>query len=323
VSLLISWVASAIGGFLSVVFLVVGWGAIPASVMAVIGAIRRRCKWYAIPIYLLLIPVGSFGFRGVFWVLERVAQPDIVSTALFWGAVFISGLGTLFSAGPTLLKEVWQLTNGRSSQQQTPQSASSSNGPLSLDILMHYDLATDQGVAGLRWKCTQRQQSLTDEQCKIALVALLYARTLVNQEETRRPLFDRIAQAARQVLEGKDKFDFEGWTLTKGGMCVCVWPWTVTNPEIVPSPKTYTATLMSLPISRSFNIHLSMASGLELVLVPASALIAISGLAKTLPENDLAQLARVLLEINAFYQTRTKFSIGSEPEALNAAMPEL
>lgn len=110
---LVSWVASTIAGFLSVVFLVFAWGAIPATIMAVIGAIRRRCKWYAIPMYLLLIPIGSFLYRGVFWVLERVAQPDTLSTTLFWGAVFISGLGTLFSAGPTLLKEVWQVTNGR------------------------------------------------------------------------------------------------------------------------------------------------------------------------------------------------------------------
>ena len=111
---LISWIASAIGGLLSVVALVVTWGAIPASIMAVIGVIRRRCRWFAIPIYLLLIPIGTFLFRGVFWVLERVAQPDTLSTTLFWGAVFITGLGALFSAGPTLLKEVWQVTNGRS-----------------------------------------------------------------------------------------------------------------------------------------------------------------------------------------------------------------
>jgi hypothetical protein len=110
---LISWAASTIGGFLSVVFLVIGWGAIPASIMAVIGVIRRRCPWYTIPMYLLLVPIGTFLFRSVFWVLERVAQPDTLSTTLFWGAVLISGLGALFSAGPTLLKEIWQVTNGR------------------------------------------------------------------------------------------------------------------------------------------------------------------------------------------------------------------
>jgi hypothetical protein len=108
---LISWLASAFGGFLTVVFLVVGWGAILATVMAVIGVIRRRCAWYSILMYVALIPIGSLLFKGVFWVLARVAQPDTVSTALFWGAVFISGLGALFSAGPKLLKEVWQVTN--------------------------------------------------------------------------------------------------------------------------------------------------------------------------------------------------------------------
>jgi len=110
---LISWVASAIGGFLSVVFLVIGWGAIAASIMAVVGAIRRRCPWYTIPMYLFFVLIGSFLFRGVFWVLKRVAQPDTLSTTLFWGAVFITGLGALFSAGPALLKEVWHVTNGR------------------------------------------------------------------------------------------------------------------------------------------------------------------------------------------------------------------
>ena len=99
--------------FLSVVFLVIGWGAIPASIMAVIGVIRRRCPWYTILMYLLF---GSCRFVLIsrrIWVLERIAQPDTLSTALFWGAVFISGCGALFSAGPTLLKEVWQVTNGR------------------------------------------------------------------------------------------------------------------------------------------------------------------------------------------------------------------
>jgi hypothetical protein len=117
---LISWLASGIGGFLTVVFLVIGWGAIPAGIMAVVGVIRGRCPWYTIPMYLLLVPIGSFLFHGVFWTLERLAQPDALSTTLFWGAVFISGLGALFSAGPTLLKEIWQVTNGRANDMTRP-----------------------------------------------------------------------------------------------------------------------------------------------------------------------------------------------------------
>ena len=194
---------------------------------------------------------------------------------------------------------------------------------LSLDILMHYDLATDKGIAALRWNPTQPNPSFSNEQCKIALVALVYARTLVNQKETRQPLFDRVAEAARQVLAGNGKFDFESWTLQKEGMSVCIWPWTLTEPEMVSNPKTYTAELFPLPVSGSFGINLNMAFGLELVLVPASALIAISGLAKSFGENDVARLARVLLEVNAFYHSNAKFSIGSESQALKAAISEL
>lgn len=313
---LISWIASAIGGLLSVVALVVTWGAIPATIMACIGVFRRRCRWYAIPTYLALVPIGYFLSRGIFWVLERFAQPDPLSTTLFWGAVLVTGLRALFSEGPTLFKEVWQLTNGNSSH-QTVGSASISDAHLSLDILMQYDMKTDKGVAGLRWIFPLRHTSLTDEQCKIALVALLYARSLVNQKETRKSLCDRVVQAARQVLEGKGKFDFEEWIIHSGGMSVCIWPWTLTEPEMVTNPKTYTATLLG-----SFRIHLTMAFGLELVLVPASVLIAICGLAGTLSETDLARFARVLVEINTYYQRRGKFGIGSEREALEAAMPQ-
>ena len=212
-------------------------------------------------------------------------------------------------------------TSDSSSHQTQPSTSMPAN--LSLDILMHYDLARDKGVAALRWNSTQRQSSFDNEQCKIALVALVYARTLVNQKETRQALLDRVAQGARQVLAGNGKFDFEFWTLQKAGMSVCVWPWTLTEPEMVSNPKTYTAELLPLPVSGSFGISLRMAFGLELVLVPASVLIAISGLAKSLAENDVARLARVLLEVNAFYSTQTKFSIGSESDALKAAIPEL
>jgi len=41
---LASWFASAVGGFLGVVFLVIAWGAIAASIMPVIGAIRLNFR---------------------------------------------------------------------------------------------------------------------------------------------------------------------------------------------------------------------------------------------------------------------------------------
>jgi hypothetical protein len=80
---------------------------------------------------------------------------------------------------------------------------------LKLDVLMKFDILSGQGVAALRWIVMRPHASLSDEQCRVALVTLLYARTLVNNNETRVELFARMASAARRVLEGDGKLTFE------------------------------------------------------------------------------------------------------------------
>lgn len=50
---------------------------------------------------------------------------------------------------------------------------------LKLDVLMKFDIRSGRGTAALRWHAARPHASLSDEQCRIALVALLYARTLV------------------------------------------------------------------------------------------------------------------------------------------------
>lgn len=107
----ISWVWSFFAGCLSVAFLLLAWGAIPATVMALIGAIRGRCPKYAIIMYLALIPICTLLFKAVFWVSEHLAQPDHISTTIFWGSALICGFGALVKEAPRLMREVWQLTN--------------------------------------------------------------------------------------------------------------------------------------------------------------------------------------------------------------------
>jgi hypothetical protein len=48
---------------------------------------------------------------------------------------------------------------------------------LKLDVLMEFDTRSGQGFSALRWIVTRPHASLSDEQSRIALVALLYART--------------------------------------------------------------------------------------------------------------------------------------------------
>jgi hypothetical protein len=65
---------------------------------------------------------------------------------------------------------------------------------------MKFDIWSGQGIAALRWMVTRPHSELSEERCRIALVALLYARILVIHHETRGELFDRMARAARAVL---------------------------------------------------------------------------------------------------------------------------
>jgi len=193
---------------------------------------------------------------------------------------------------------------------------------LKLEVLMKFDIRSGHGVAALRWIVTRPYASLSDEQSKIALVALLYARTLANHQEARRELFDRMAQAVRGVLQGDGKLTFEPWRLHAAGKDFSIWPWALTEPGSVTDAKTYTATLQSTA-GGSLAIHLKMALGQERILAPSSALIAVSGLATALNDSDRARLAGVLLGINAHYRSSDNIGLGSERGALAAAMPAL
>jgi len=193
---------------------------------------------------------------------------------------------------------------------------------LKLDVLMKFDIRSGQGAAALRWGAAQPHPSLSDEQCRIALVALLYARTLVNHKATRAELFERMAQAARRVLEGDGRLTFDPWELHLAGRDFSLWPWILTELERIADAKTYTATLQSTTRG-SLGIHLKMALGQERVLAPSSALIGAYGLATTLADAARARLARVLLALNAHYRSPDRIGLGSEPAALAAAMPFL
>lgn len=108
---LVSWIWSPLSGVLSVIFLIISWGALISVVFAVIGAARRRCRWWLIPVYLAVSAVASLLFRSLFWISDHIAQGDVPSTALFWGAVLVAGFGGI-GQGLSLLRETWRATNG-------------------------------------------------------------------------------------------------------------------------------------------------------------------------------------------------------------------
>jgi len=109
-ALVLSWVWSLIAGFLSVLFLALSCGALISTAFAVIGMLRRRCNWKPALVYLAVSIVTALFFRSLLWVSDSLARNDSVSTALFWGAVLITGLGVP-TQGLSLLRETWTATN--------------------------------------------------------------------------------------------------------------------------------------------------------------------------------------------------------------------
>ena len=140
---------------------------------------------------------------------------------------------------------------------------------LRLEIPMAFNIRTGQGIAALRWIGTSPVPRLSEAQCKIALMALLYARTLVNHHETRDELFARVAQAAARVRDGEGDLTFEPWVLDIAGKYLFIWPWHIVEPEAITEAKTYVATLQSAS-SGALSIQLKMAMGQERILAPSS-----------------------------------------------------
>lgn len=194
---------------------------------------------------------------------------------------------------------------------------------LRLDILMDYSIRFGQGTAALRWTAPVPDSTPIQE----ILVALLYGRILCVHKETRKELFGRVGDLAIQNVrsEGATGFEFTPWVLHVGlgGGDHRLWPWQIVPPVEIAAPKIYSAFLKfgeptsSAPSGRS--IHLDMAMGLERVLAPSSALIAIAGFSKNCDKEARYLLALRLWQMNVYWGSPDRVSVGSEAIAYAGA----
>lgn len=199
---------------------------------------------------------------------------------------------------------------------------------LRLEIMMDTDArrlaAQIPGQAAVHWETIASHPLLPDDRDRIALAALLYGRILFAHEETRVELFHRVGRAARRLVEGEPTFKVDTWNLQAGGMSFPIWPWRLVGPGELKSAKVYIATLIGSDTEEFFGILLDLAFGLERILAPASALVALSALSKDLDRDDRILLGQVLLVMNGYYGTpQTASRVGSEMAALRVALPLL
>lgn len=199
-------------------------------------------------------------------------------------------------------------------------------GPAPIDIMradlfMEYHPLTCTGKAAVQWVSLGSD----DSNLRPFLVALLYARILAVHAQTRAKLFELVDVTSKQNVrdEGHTGFLFPEWLLPVGFGAPeqRIWPWVlVDSPLALSESKVYVATLQACPESRRFGINLKMAFGQERILAPASPLIAIRSYAESTDKEGRYELAVLLWQINEFYGSPDRVRIGSESQALAAAI---
>jgi hypothetical protein len=189
-----------------------------------------------------------------------------------------------------------------------------------LDISMSYKSLDGIGCAYAEWIPISRD----DPNLRPFLICLLYARVLsIDDRESRVHLFGFINEISKSNIrtEGKTGFAFPEWSLNigHGAPLQNIWPWSFCEKTDFPyKPRVYQATLKASS-KGYFSIHLKMAIGLEKLLVPSSALIAIYSYCESVDQKGCYELALWLWQINEYYKSPNNISIGSESSALKAA----
>lgn len=187
--------------------------------------------------------------------------------------------------------------------------------------MMHLDVSYHEGAAVVVWEPLTDHPVYSTTELQLILSGLQYARTLINDARARAQLFERVGQAARDLVDGAEKFDVGRWELAAGGMTYQIWPWRITTPDSLRKAKTYIATLQNA--RGGLGIHLKMAFGLERILAPAAALLPLYTLSREVTANDRVRLGQLLLAVNHYYGDLDRVRVGSEVMAVNSAVAAL
>ena len=180
------------------------------------------------------------------------------------------------------------------------QPASESSILQRVDVHMEYDWKMPKGRAAVQWTTLRETSGLSVAHARIALAGFLYARTIVNHEETRRNLIERTESAAVDLVKGADRFAMDKWRLEAGGLSFPIYPWQRVPSDQLRDVRTYTAFLIETSDGHVAG-YLKMAWGLERILAPAAPLIVFEALARELTEAGRVLLGRVIRSINDFY----------------------
>ena len=93
-----------------VLLLALGWFSWLAIPMAIIGTLRRRARWYAIPVAVLLFVAGGFGPALGERVVNGLGSVSRFDAATYWG-MFVAMWLVAVGQFPIWLRSFWRWTN--------------------------------------------------------------------------------------------------------------------------------------------------------------------------------------------------------------------
>jgi hypothetical protein len=315
----------------SVRFFLISGGAILSAigifsyglVIAQVG--RGRKKGFDLTFLTLLgfIPY-LFGCYLVFY--EGFWRMFLLRNGFSFSVLFTSVIFVV--VGYFVVLGIYRVTElGRTVQESTASGetmGSFSTDYLQLDILMHLDVNSGNGVGATRWQHLTAHPKLSNHQARIALVALNYGRALLNNDETRVELFHRVGIAAEGLVRGDRLLSLDPWFLEVAGTKFSIWPWLTDSPDNLREAKVYVARLKgSKGPMGILLLDLKMAWGQERILVPVAALLPLYILAKELDEQGRIRLGETLLAMNRFWGVPERVTMGSEIMAFASALPKL
>jgi len=193
---------------------------------------------------------------------------------------------------------------------------------------MHYRLDEGRGSAAIVWTVLESSMEPQREMLQCTFAVLLYARILTIHKPGGDDLFARVANGAHAFLSTPEgsRLKFDDWALHLDpyGPPFVVWPWGRIEAPYPPDLKLYAAVLRYGRPTRhapiGFSIDLDVPFGMEKVLAPAAALLAITDVVERCDAAVSRPLAQLLLGVNAYYGSVAAATLMSEGVAFGAAV---
>ena len=174
-----------------------------------------------------------------------------------------------------------------------------------LQVRMNFDTSSGSGIGSTHWNFPNPHSALSNQQLQVIAVTALYARMVQVQASSRDGLINRIITFSNSLLDENSAINLESWEEILGNQFFTIHPFSKGSFSQMLSGKNYKISLKNTS-KNTLIYQISVVFGLEKILIPASACIAISELLPTLDDENKAFFGLLLA-----YTTKALIQMGN------------